>query len=73
MKKLPLVQLNSKSGNKAVITSPEKTIPAGSILIHKKRIKHKDKTITQYEEADGKRTVDTTLIRKLIHLRSAHL
>ena len=72
MKKTPFVQPHSKFEKKEAFTSPEKPGTSGPILIHKKRIKRKDKTITRPEENAGKRTVDTTLIRKLIHLRSAN-
>jgi lipid A 3-O-deacylase len=53
--------------------SSEKNVPPGSILIHKKRIKRKDKTIIQSESIAEKRTIDTTLIKKLTYLRNSDL
>ena len=73
MKKIPFVRPYSKPEEKETFTSPEKTLPPGSIFLYKKRIKRKDKTIIQPEENAEKRTVDTTLIKKLMYLRSANL
>jgi len=73
MKKAPLVQPSSKPEKKEIFTASEKTPPPGSVLLYKKRIRQKDKTIIRPEENALQRTVDTTLIKKLIYLRSANL
>jgi hypothetical protein len=63
---------NSKPGSKETSLSSEKNVPPGSVLIHKRRIKRKEKII-QPEIVKEKRNIDTMLIKKLTFLRNSGL
>ena len=64
---------NSKPEKKPDTLGPEKKVPPGSILLYKKRIKRKDRTNLQPEGIAEKRTIDSTLIKKLNNLRDADI
>ncbi len=72
MKKKSFVIAPSKSETKEADISAAKNVPPGSILLHKKRIKQTERTNLKSEENTEKRTVDTTLIKKLNYLRNAN-
>ncbi len=73
MKNKSFITPYSKPEKKEASLFPEKNVPIDSILLHKKRIKRKNRTNFKPEGIAEKRTIDTTLIKKLTYLRNANL
>jgi hypothetical protein len=72
-KKKAITTPYSKHKKNDSIVVPVKNVPTGSVFLYRKRIKRKEKTTVQPERIAEKRTIDTTLIKKLNNLRDADI